>query len=223
MNECNYLSRIEDYTRNLADLDALMVLLSNKSSEIDGKITMLMNKTVLQLEDSTHLLKFQNTVIRNELSYLTYLKNMIHTATHTQFFDISENITMVAVAYLNIYKDIGGHMNSGNDLNVELKVKMSCKKHTLEKILADIELNMNFIRDLLNDLKVYNNILTGELSTGNFHCATLYNDLEKKYDSIQLEYNKFNTAIEKNITYFTDFTNIVNDHINNTKLRAFCI
>jgi hypothetical protein len=222
MEDNNYLSRFDDYNRNLAAIDTVLSGLTTKSGVIDGKITMLMNKTVLQLEDSTHLLKFQNTVIRNEIHYLNALKNMINTSCANQFFDISENITMVAVAYLNIYKDIDPKVLS-TDAKSDTKVKMSCKKSPLTKILTDISSNMNFIRDLLNDLRIYINTVTGDMVSGNFHCATLHNDLEKKYDSINLEYNKFRTALAKNIDYFTDFTNIIDNHINDAKLRAFCI
>ena len=222
MEENNFLNRFDTFNRNMTAFDTVLAGLTTKSGVIDGKIIMLMNKTVLQLEDSTHLLKFQNTVIRNEIQYLTALKNMIATSCLNQFFDISENITMVGVSYLNIYKDIEPKVLPA-DAKSDTKVKMSCKKSPLTKILTDISSNMNFIRDLMNDLRIYNTTLTGDMISGNFHCATLHNDLEKKYDSINLEYNKFHTALTKNIDYFTDFTNIINDHINNAKLRAFCI
>ena len=217
-----YSARLEDFNRYMAQVDAIIAELTSKSADIDAKIAMLVGKTTLQLEDSTHFLKFQNVVIRNEITYLNTLKNMIATAAHNQFFDISENITMVAVSYLNIYKDISGK-TINLDIKPDSKVKMSCKKFHLPKIFTDINANMNFIRDLLNDLKIHNNSLTGELNSGNFHCATLNNDLENKYHVIELEYLKFTTALDKNIAYFTDFASIISDHASNPKLRAFCI
>lgn len=217
-----YSTRLDDFNSSMAKFDGIITELTTKSADIDAKIAMLVGKTTLQLEESTHFLKFQNVVIRNEIAYLSALKNMINTAAHNQFFDISENITMVAVSYLNIYKDISGK-TINLDIKPDTKVKMSCKKFHLSKIITDISANITFISDLLNDLKIHNNSLTGELTSGNFHCATLNNDLENKYHVIELEYLKFTTALDKNIAYFTDFAGIITDHASNPKLRAFCI
>jgi len=224
----NYLARLDEFNRNMSNIDLVLQSYTGKSVDIDKKVDMLNLKTTLQLEDSTHLLKFQNTVIRNEMLYITTMKGIVTHASHNQFFAISENITMVAASYLNIYKDIGNPVDGkspeiGKTMECHSVVKMSNRKYTLAKIITEIGANMNFIRDLLNDLKNFNKKLTGEMATGNFHCKTLQNDIENKYSHIEIEYQKFQTAMEKNISYFTDFSSILYNHVQNPKLHAFCI
>jgi hypothetical protein len=207
------------FDRNMSILDDIILKLHLKSSEIKIKVTQLSSKTNLHLADSTEMLKFQNIIILNDLSYVKNLKHVIIHNVHDQLYLISENITMVCVSYLNIYKDIND--TSSIIIGDKHSIKMSTRKDHLPKIVLNISLNMSFMESLLKDLKDYTDKLSQEMTAGNFHCKTLHDDLNNKYAHINAEFECFQKIFDKTIDYFTQFTDISCDQLQNPKRQAY--
>jgi chromosome segregation ATPase len=209
----NYENNIEILNQNIKKMDETINLLSSKSTEVKAKIDMLVNKVNLKLENSTQLLQFQQSIINNEITYFKNLKNILISNVHNQLYDLSENITFLTMSVVNIYKDIP---NSDNKLT-----PMSQKSDSLTKILSDISHNLEYINEMLNKFKTYNEQLTVDMSKGNFHCKTLQKDMENIYNHIDTEYNKFVHNANQRMEYYIEFSNNICSQVESTKIAPF--
>ena len=209
----NYESNIETLNQNIKKIDETISNLSSKSTEIKAKIDMLVNKVNLKLENSTQLLHFQQSIINNEIVYFKNLKNILISNVHNQLYDLSENITFLTMSVVNIYKDIP---NSDNKLT-----PMSQKSDSLTKILSDISHNLQYINEMLDKFKTYNEQLTVDMNKGNFHCKTLQKDMENIYNHISTEYNKFVHNANQRMEYYIEFSNKICEQVDTTKISPF--
>lgn len=209
----NYESNIETLNQNIKKIDETISNLSSKSTEIKAKIDMLVNKVNLKLENSTQLLQFQQSIINNEIVYFKNLKNILISNVHNQLYDLSENITFLTMSVVNIYKDIP---NSDNKLT-----PMSQKSDSLTKILSDISHNLQYINEMLDKFKTYNEQLTVDMNKGNFHCKTLQKDMENIYNHISTEYNKFVHNANQRMEYYIEFSNKICEQVDSTKISPF--
>ena len=205
--------KIEIYYNNIKKIDNVITNLTNKSTEIEFKIDMLKKKKNLKLEDSTQLLKFQLDIILAESKHLKNLKLILSENVKTQLYMLSENILMLVISILNIYKDIQDNMN--------IPVQMTQKNDTLTKIISDIMINMNYINEMLIKFKNYNNTLSSEMFNGNFHCNTLKTDMENTYNHINTEYLKYSNDLETRINYFIEFSNKISEYLDNMIISDF--
>ncbi len=209
----NYENNIEILNQNIKKIDETINGLSSKSTEIKAKIDMLVNKVNLKLENSTQLLQFQQSIINNEITYFKNLKTILIGNVHNQLYDLSENITFLTMSVVNIYKDIP---NSDNKLT-----PMSQKSDSLTKILSDISHNLEYINEMLDKFKIYNEQLTIDMNKGNFHCKTLQKDMENIYNHISTEYNKFVHNANQRMEYYIEFSNKICEQIETTKIAPF--
>ena len=209
----NYENNIETLNQNIKKIDETISNLSTKSTEIKAKIDMLVNKVNLKLENSTQLLQFQQSIINNEITYFKNLKNILISNVHNQLYDLSENITFLTMSVVNIYKDIP---NSDNKLT-----PMSQKSDSLTKILSDISHNLEYINEMLDKFKIYNEQLTVDMNKGNFHCKTLKKDMENIYNHISTEYNKFVHNANQRMEYYIEFSNKICEQVDTTKISPF--
>ncbi len=194
-------------------LDNMLKNITNKSSEIRLKIEMLMKKVNLKLIDSTQLLQFQHTILVNEINYLKNLKQILLSNINSQLYYLSENIAMMAVSILNVYKDI-----PGNDLK---NISITSKNDEYQKIVCDITFNLNYVSEILVNFKKYNDELFEEMVSGNFHAKTLKNDMGNVYSHINLEYLKYVDDMEKRMDYYVEFSKNISDQLDNMKISEF--
>ena len=194
-------------------IDNTIKNLSNKSSEIRLKIEMLMKKVNLKLVDSTQLLQFQQSIVVNEINYLKNLKQILLSNINGQLYYLSENIAMLSISVLNVYKDI-----PGSDTKT---ISMTGKADEFSKIVGDITFNLNYIHEILDNFKKYNEELFHEMMTGNFHCKTLKNDMSNIYNHINLEYTKYVDDMQKRMEYFVEFSTNINEQLDNMKISSF--
>ncbi len=120
---------------------------------------------------------------------------------------------MLAISVLNVYKDIPG--------NNTKTILMTNKNDEYLKIVSDITFNLNYIHEILDNFKNYNQKLSEEMKTGNFHCKTLENDITNVYSHINLEYLKYVNDMEKRMAYYVEFSNNISQQIDNMKLASF--
>ena len=208
-----YDESLEKVNNTVKKIDSIIKNLNNKSNEIRLKIEMLIKKVNLKLQDATQLLQFQHSVLINEINYLKNLKQILLSNINSHLYYLSENISMLAVSVLNIYKDI--------PVNKTKTILMTSKKDEFSKIVSDITFNLNYINEILDNFKKYNEQLSEEMNSGNFHCKTLKNDMSNVYDHINLEYNKYVNDMEKRMEYYVEFSNNVNDQLDNMKISNF--
>ena len=208
-----YDESLEKVNNTIKKIDNIIKNLNNKSNEIRLKIEMLIKKVNLKLQDATQLLQFQHSVLINEINYLKNLKQILLSNINSHLYYLSENISMLAVSVLNIYKDI--------PVNKTKTILMTSKKDEFSKIVSDITFNLNYINEILDNFKKYNEQLSEEMNSGNFHCKTLKNDMSNVYDHINLEYNKYVNDMEKRMEYYVEFSNNVNDQLDNMKISNF--
>jgi hypothetical protein len=210
--------KIELYYNNIKKIDNVITNLTNKTTEIDSKIDMLKKKKNLKLEDATQLLKFQNEIIIEETKHLKNLKLILSDNVKTQLYILSENISMLVISILNIYKDIQDN-NSINNINII--VQMTNKNDNITKIISDIMTNMNYINDMLVKFKTFNMNLSSDMFNNNFHCNTLKTDMENTYNHINTEYLKYLNDLDTRINYFMEFSNKISEYLNNMIISDF--
>ena len=206
-------AKMELYYNNIKKIDNTIANITNKSTEIESKIGMLKNKKNLKLEDATQLLKFQHDIITTEIKHLKNLKSILSENVKTQLYILSENISMLLVSILNIYKDIQD--------NTSITIQLTQKTDNLTKIIADITVNMKYINEILIKFKKYNDNLSLEMFTGNFHCNTLKTDMENMYNHINTEYLKYSNDLDKRIDYFLEFSNKISQYLDNMIISDF--
>ncbi len=209
----NYTSKIQDIENNIKKINDIHDNVSKKSNEINAKIEMLNKKKNLKLDDSTQLLAFQNKLIHNELVYLNNHRTTINSSLSSMLLSLSENITLMALSVITMNKDI---LNNDNNL-----IKSSNKKDEIEKIVSDIEHNLNLIHNLICHIRDYNKELTESIKNNNLHCNTLNENLEFVCGHIELEYNKYKNDVEKILDYFITYTNKILEQNENMILLKF--
>jgi hypothetical protein len=208
-----YDDSLDIVNSTIKKIDNTIKNLSNKSSEIRLKIEMLMKKVNLKLVDSTQLLQFQQSIVVNEINYLKNLKQILLSNINGQLYYLSENIAMLSISVLNVYKDI-----PGSDTKT---ISMTGKNDEFTKIVGDITFNLNYIHEILDNFKKYNEELFQEMMTGNFHCKTLKNDMSNIYNHINLEYNKYVDDMQKRMEYFVEFSTNITEQLDNMKISSF--
>jgi len=193
MNE--NIMKIENNIKKINDLHDII---SKKVNEVNQRIETFNKKKNLKLEDSTPFLVFQNKILQNELLYLNNHKQIINSSLNNMIYGISENITMMALTVITMYKDV---ITGENKL-----VKISHKKDDNIKIVSDITYNLDLINSMIIDLRKYNEELNDTIKKNNLHAKTLHENIEFVCGHVELEYKKHTNDIQKALEYFTQYT-----------------
>ncbi len=193
MNE--NITKIENNIKKINDLHDII---SKKVNEVNQRIDNFNRKKNLKLEDSTPFLVFQNKILQNELLYLNNHKQIINSSLNNMIYGISENITMMALTVITMYKDV---ITGENKL-----VKVSHKKDDNIKIVGDINYNLDLINCMIIDLRKYNEELNDTIKKNNLHAKTLHENIEFVCGHVELEYKKHNNDIQKTLEYFMQYT-----------------
>jgi hypothetical protein len=202
IKENNFENYADTLSRCAQLLDHLIEQITVKTTEISDKISVLLKKVNLKLEDSTQFLNLQKTILENEMEYLKKNKGIISNDIKSQLLTLSENIIMFMISVQSVYREIP---------NVEIKhPQISNKKDNVSKIIGDINQNLNSLRQILLEFDLFNSRFTENINKGNFHCVTLSSDMRTVYTHIMLEYQKYVTDTECRMTYYNLFaTNII--------------
>jgi hypothetical protein len=193
MNE--NIMKIENNIKKINDLHDII---SKKVNEVNQRIETFNKKKNLKLEDSTPFLVFQNKILQNELLYLNNHKQIINSSLNNMIYGISENITMMALTVITMYKDV---ITGENKL-----VKISHKKDDNIKIVSDITYNLDLINSMIIDLRKYNEELNDTIKKNNLHAKTLHENIEFVCGHVELEYKKHTNDIQKALEYFMQYT-----------------
>lgn len=183
---------------NIKKINELHDVISKKVNEVNQRIENFNKKKNLKLEDSTPFLVFQNKILQNELLYLNNHKQIINNSLNSMIYGISENITMMALTVITMYKDV---ITGENKL-----VKVSHKKDNNIKIVGDIDYNLDLINCMIIDLRKYNEDLNDTITKNNLHAKTLHENVEFVCGHVELEYRKHNNDIQKTLEYFLQYT-----------------
>jgi len=195
MNLNENITKIENNIKKINDMHDII---SKKVNEVNQRIDIFNQKKNLKLEDSTPFLVFQNKILHNELSYLNNHKSIINSSLNLMIFGISENITMMALTVITMYKDV---ITGENKL-----VKISTKKDDNIKIVSDIVYNLDLINSMIKDLRKYNEELHDTITKNNLHAKTLHENIEFVCGHVELEYKKHTNDINISLEYFTQYT-----------------
>ena len=195
MNLNDNITKIEN---NIKKINEMHDIISKKVNEVNQRIDNFNQKKNLKLEDSTPFLVFQNKILHNELLYLNNHKSIINSSLNLMIFGISENITMMALTVITMYKDV---ITGENKL-----VKISHKKDDNIKVVSDIDYNLKLINSMLVDLRKYNEDLNETITKSNLHAKTLHENIEFVCGHVELEYKKHTNDIHKALEYFTQYT-----------------
>jgi len=193
MNE--HISKIEN---NIKKINELHDVIAKKVNEVNQRIENFNKKKNLKLEDSTPFLVFQNKILHNELLYLNNHKQIINSSLNVMIFGISENITMMALTVITMYKDV---ITGENKL-----VKVSTKKDDNIKVISDIVYNLDLINGMIKDLRKYNEDLSDTIKKNNLHARTLHENIEFVCGHVELEYRKHTNDINIALEYFNQYT-----------------
>lgn len=183
---------------NIKKINEIHDIISKKVNEVNQRVEIFNKKKNLKLEESTPFLVFQNKILHNELLYLNNHKQIINLNLNTMIFVISENITMMALTVITMYKDI---IIGENKL-----VKVSIKKDDNIKIISDIVYNLDLINGMIIDMRKYNEELNDNIKKNNLHANTLHENIEFVCGHVELEYKKHENDIHKTLEYFNKYT-----------------
>ena len=183
---------------NIKKINEIHDIIAKKVNEVNQRIENFNKKKNLKLEDSTPFLVFQNKILQNELLYLNNHKQIINSSLNVMVFSISENITMMALTVITMYKDV---ITGENKL-----VKISTKKDDNIKIVSDIMYNLDLINSMIKDLRKYNEELHDTIKKNNLHARTLHENIEFVCGHVELEYKKHTNDINISLEYFTQYT-----------------
>ena len=198
---------------NIKKINELYEIVSKKTNEVSQKIDNFNKKKSLKLDDSTPFLVYQNKILHNELSYLNNHKQIINVSLNSMLVGISENITMMVLTLITMYKE---------DLSSENKlVKISSNKDIIVKIVADITHNLDLIKGIIEGLRKYNLELNESIMKSNFHVNTLHENVEFVCGHMELEYKKHLNDIEKTLDYFVSYTGKIIEQNENMLLLKF--
>ncbi len=198
---------------NIKKINELYETVSKKTNEVSQKIDNFNKKRNLKLDDSTPFLVYQNKILHNELSYLNNHKQIIHVSLNSMLTGISENITMMALTLITMYKE---------DLSKDNKlVKISSNKENIVKIVGDITHNLDLIKGIIDGLRKYNLELNESIMKSNFHVNTLNENVEFVCGHMELEYKKHMNDIEKTLEYFISYTGKIIEQNENMLLLKF--
>jgi hypothetical protein len=189
------ISKIEN---NIKKINEIHDVISKKVNEVNQRIENFNKKKNLKLEDSTPFLVFQNKILHNELLYLNNHKQIINSSLNVMIFGISENITMMALTVITMYKDV---ITGENKL-----VKVSTKKDDNIKVISDIVYNLDLINGMIKDLRKYNEDLSDTIKKNNLHARTLHENIEFVCGHVELEYRKHTNDINIALEYFNQYT-----------------
>jgi len=215
----NYMTEdyFKKYDESLTNINCIIVKLNEKSGEIKAKITELSNKIHLELEKSTHLLQFQHHIIANEINYIETLKASINYNLAHHLYILSENISMICITYMNIYKDI----HPTDDFDYRYKVKSSSKKDLISKLILDINFNLAALDKLSENITHFRELSNKEKEVRMFHSGTLDNDIEAVQNHINNEVQKYRNIYHTKVSYFAEFINVVNQQLLTSKIYEF--
>jgi hypothetical protein len=183
---------------NIKKINEIHDIIAKKVNEVNQRIENFNKKKNLKLEDSTPFLVFQNKILHNELLYLNNHKQIINSSLNSMIFNISENVTMMALTVITMYKDV---ITGENKL-----VKVSVKKDDCVKIIGDISYNLELINGMITDLRKYNEELSETIKKNNLHANTLHENIEFVCCHVELEFKKHNNDINTTLEYFSKYT-----------------
>jgi hypothetical protein len=210
MNLTENITKIEN---NIKKINEIHDNISKKVNEVNQRIENFNKKKNLKLEDSTPFLVFQNKILHNELLYLNNHKSIINSSLNSMIFGISENITMMALTVITMYKDVIAGENK--------LVKVSKKTDDNIKTVGDIDYNLILINSMLMDLRKYNEDLNDNITKSNLHAKTLHENIEFVCGHVELEYKKHTNDINKALEYFTQYTEKIIEQNDNMILLKF--
>lgn len=193
---------------------------NNKFKNVNDKINSLSSKQYLDINSSLDLLKYQKNLVKYEIDYFSNQKNIFTEEFKNQLYNLSEKTTLLYISLLNINKDITKDLNNNNN---EQPIKRSFLKDDYNKIINDIVENFSNIKELLLNLKKYNTDLDKELSEKNYHCYTLNNNINNKRISIYINYKKLYDIFTNTIKYFSEYSNILINKVNNDYNYKFLV
>lgn len=210
MNLNENIMKIENNIKKINDIHDII---AKKVNEVNQRIENFNKKKNLKLEDSTPFLVFQNKILHNELLYLNNHKSIINSSLLSMIFGISENITMMALTVITMYKEV---IVGENKL-----VKVSKKMDDNIKIVGDINYNLILINSMLKDLREYNEDLNDNITKSNLHAKTLHENIEFVCGHVELEYKKHANDINKALEYFIQYTEKIIEQNDNMILLKF--
>lgn len=211
----NIDSKINNINTCFKKINAKIKQYNTKYNIINEQIEILNNKTHLKLHDNTKLLKFQNNLIFNEITYLKNLKQMIQNELNSELYKLSDKLTLISISIINLNKDI-------NQDNIT-QIKKSKKTDTFLKIINKISNNFNHIKELLMRIKKYNHKMNNDMLKGNYHCKTLDMDITIKRIHIFIEYKRYANVFTTVIDYFSELAETINNQFINKSMFAFLV
>jgi len=187
----------------------------SKYNIINDQIEMLKKKTHLNLDDTTKLLRFQNNLIFNEITYLKNMKQIMNSQINSELYKLSDKLAIMAISILNLNKDI----NQDNLTHIN----RSKKTDTIGKKIKSISNNFVHIKDLLLKIKDYNKQINNDMMKGNYHCKTLDMDISIKRIHIFIEYKRYASVFEAIIEHFDELSVAIIKQIKHKSLFNFLV
>ena len=222
LNNSIFLQLVDNIKNRFAYADNKINTVKTKIFKIKKIADKFSTKKTLKLTECVDNLKFQMTLLNNELNYMATTRHILLTKLYNAVYTLAEDVSMIVGSLDNINEEYDS-TNKTQDL---IKKIAPIKKANSKNI--NLTSLLNLVKSLINNLYLIQCILTqfnnyidktdSKMIRENFHCRNLKTILSSQKNHLVLEYNNHCNCLEGILVYFDEITEKLVEQLKNQKL-----
>ena len=222
LNNSIFLQLVDNIRNRFAYADNKINTVKTKIFKIKKIADKFSTKKTLKLTECVDNLKFQMTLLNNELNYMATTRHILLTKLYNDVYTVAEDVSMIVGSLDNINEEYDS-TNKTQDL---IKKIAPIKKANSKNI--NVTSLLNLVKSLINNLYLIHCILRhftnyidktdSKMIRENFHCRNLKTILSSQKNHLVLEYNNHCNCLEGILVYFDEITEKLVEQLKNQKL-----
>jgi len=222
LNNSIFLQLVDNIRNRFAYADNKINTVKTKIFKIKKIADKFSTKKTLKLTECVDNLKFQMTLLNNELNYMATTRRILLTKLYNDVYTVAEDVSMIVGSLDNINEEYDS-TNKTQDL---IKKIAPIKKANSKNI--NVTSLLNLVKSLINNLYLIHCILRhftnyidktdSKMIRENFHCRNLKTILSSQKNHLVLEYNNHCNCLEGILVYFDEITEKLVEQLKNQKL-----
>ena len=222
LNNSIFLQLVDNIRNRFAYADNKINTVKTKIFKIKKIADKFSTKKTLKLTECVDNLKFQMTLLNNELNYMATTRHILLTKLYNDVYTVAEDVSMIVGSLDNINEEYDS-TNKTQDL---IKKIAPIKKANSKNI--NVTSLLNLVKSLINNLYLIHCILRhftnyidktdSKMIRENFHCRNLKTILSSQKNHLVLEYNNHCNCLEGILVYFDEITDKLVEQLKNQKL-----
>jgi hypothetical protein len=220
MNYEDITTKTDIIINNLHFLYSNVSKIKKKISSINKIYKQLQSNKILINDPSNCYLTFQKNILKNEAIYYKNLYDLILDKYFNEIYELSEYIIMILISLNKIEIDTDHKTFIFNKM-IKIKKDSNINYAKLNEIITVTINNLKLIDEFIKLFDKYINRIVTRNFKANFHSNNYEMVIEKKKDTILLEYNKYCEKFIKIIDYFKECSDSIINQIDKSKLLGF--